>query len=131
MNPNPRIPTLKFTNLPPSPQPLLLTPQPYRLQITSLVENNLLQWTRSVHMVIRGKGKSEFPDGTVPKPGGSQLSKLGHSKLHGDGMAYSLHGKVLEILIFFIPRHRKFGMSWPWHTLISKIHLKYTNFVIG
>lgn len=132
VNPNPRIPTLKLRKLPPSPQPLLLTPLPYRLQITGLLENNFLQWSPYVWW-FEEKGSLNF----LMVLSRSRRLRIPIIKIGKFKTPWWWHGlftpwtKVLEIVIFFIPQHRKFGMPWPWHTLISKIHLKYTNFVIG
>ena len=69
------------------------------LQITAhkLNGRKFLQWSRSIQMVIRGKGKIGYLDGTLPKPSSDDpsypLSRVGHPKLYGHGLVNSLHGR--------------------------------------
>ena len=55
---------------------LLIFEPPLSFTITSFKLNgrNILPWSRSIQMVIRGKGKHGYLDGSIPKPSDTDAS---------------------------------------------------------
>ena len=79
---------------------------PISLQITSFKMNgrNFLQWSRSVQMVIRGKGKFGYLDRSIPRPAPSDPSYPTwdiHNSMVMSWLIHSMENNIGEIYLLY------------------------------